>query len=413
MPPARTFHQSRIVLSNKSYNPQEERACLGVPGPHASLGGRRPDREGRNGAGGWRTWVSPLISPVLYESALTILRKPLDTSRRGFSIPRDAPTSERTRLLIYSRHGQVHPGRRGPARKAAGAEWGTGDIRDAAFPSGFTLVQLASGRARGEGNSVQRTGVPSATSYLGGVHAAVDADVITRPTNADGRDPAARNRQRRATGGTAGDNRLGKRSATGAGGRPRWRGKRDRGGGKWNEKERRTAVGTDSVNLTWIHELGERIVGGRWPVRGTEKGEKERDGEEITFDFELLGIGYTFSPSCLPRRGRRRRFLPPLSRPSPSLRDCSAGQGRGPRWPRPCRASSRSIGFAGDFRTVRVESVDFAGREWNGWATVNGVRFFTVDDVQEAWRVWSNRLGHWESRWFSSSKSNKVSTHLL
>lgn len=33
--------------------------------------------------------------------------------------------------------------------------------------------------------------------------------------------------------------------------------------------------------------------------------------EEITFDFELLG-SVTLSPSCLPRRGRRRRFLPPL-----------------------------------------------------------------------------------------------------
>lgn len=125
-----------------------------MPDPHASLGAEieRQERRGR-----LEDLSFAVNLAVLYESALTILRKPLDTSRPGFSIPRDAPTSERTRLLMYSRHGQVHPGRRGPCRKAAradGAPTGrNGDIRGAAFPTGLTLVQLASGRAgaRGEG----------------------------------------------------------------------------------------------------------------------------------------------------------------------------------------------------------------------------------------------------------------------
>lgn len=111
------------------------------------------------------------------------------------------------------------------------------------------------------------------------------------------------------------------------------------------------------MNLTWIHGLGERIVGRR---RGSRNGERrERAGWRGNyFRFRALGIGYTFSPSCLPRRGRRR-FLPPLSRPSPSLRDCSAGQGR-PADDPGLAASSRSIGSTGDSLTDRPESLDFA-----------------------------------------------------
>lgn len=155
---------------------------------------------------------------------------------------------------------------------------GARDIRDGVS----TWVHLGSPvyNAGGRGNSVQRTACDVTLTCAGCLRRAViDTDIITL-TAADSR----------ATGGReiAGP-------GDGNGARQSFRGKRSRMDGegnemvgKWNEKDRRTVVGQS--RWTWPGFTGwekeSLVVAG---ALGTEKGEKERDGEEITFDFELLG----------------------------------------------------------------------------------------------------------------------------
>lgn len=130
------------------------------------------------------------------------------------------------------------------------------------------------------------------------------------------------------------------------------RGKRP-GESETREREERTGSrDRQSVNLTWIYGLGERII-----VVGTvelEKGEKERDGGNY-FRFRTLGIGYTFS--LVSASARSSSPLPSSSAMvSLSLRDSSAGQGRTFDDPG-LAASSQSIDFLGDFQSDRFHFV--------------------------------------------------------
>ena len=70
------------------------------------------------------------------------------------------------------------------------------------------------------------------------------------------------------------------------------------------------------LNLTWIVRSGrknDRVV-------EAEKGEKERGDGGNYFRFRALGIGYTFSPRCLPRSSSPP---PPPPLPSSSARTAS------------------------------------------------------------------------------------------
>ena len=83
--------------------------------------------------------------------------------------------------------------------------------------------------------------------------------------------------------------------------------------------------------------------------------ERKSGMEEITFDFELLG-SVTLSP-LVSDSARSSSLLPSSTATvSLSLRDSSAGQGRTFDDP-DLAASSRSIGFLGDFQPDRLDSL--------------------------------------------------------